>query len=446
MNESERIDRLSPLKRALLAIEKLEAKVESLERAKTEPIAVVGLGCRFPGGARSPEGFWKLLRSGGCAVTEIPADRWDAERHYDPDPTHAGTSYTRRGSFLERVYDFDPFFFGIAPREALSIDPQQRLLLEVAWEALEDAAIAPGDAAGSSAGVFMGVMANDYSRLQNGLRDTGGIAYAGTGTADCFAAGRLSYALGLQGASMTVETACSSSLVGIHLACQGLRNGEFDLALAGGVNLMLSPGMFIMTSALRAIAADGRCKTFDASADGYGRGEGCGIVVLKRLRDALRDGDRIQALIRGSAVNHDGASGGLTVPNGLAQQTVIRAALRNAGVEPHEIAYVEAHGTGTSLGDPIELRALGAVLSVGRAKERPVMVGSVKTNFGHTEAAAGVAGLIKTVEALRHREIPPHLHLEKPNPLVAWDELPVTVPLQATRFDSAGAGSRFSRA
>jgi acyl transferase domain-containing protein/NADPH:quinone reductase-like Zn-dependent oxidoreductase/SAM-dependent methyltransferase/acyl carrier protein len=434
LSDADRIDKLSPLKRALLAIEKLQAKIESLEQARTEPIAIVGIGCRFPGGANDPEGFWAMLQNGHCAVSDTPKDRWDADLTYDPVPGRAGYSYTRRASFLDRVYDFDSMFFGIAPREALNIDPQQRLLLEVAWESLEDAGIPPGELIGSNTGVFVGIMANDYSRMQNWLYDASGIAHAGTGTADCFAAGRLSFTLGLHGASMTLETACSSSLVGIHLACQGLRGREFDLALAGGVNLMLAPNMFIVTSALRATSADGRCKTFDASADGYGRGDGCGVVVLKRLSDARRDGDRIHAIIRGSAVNHDGASGGLTVPSGLAQQAVIRAALRNAGVKPHKVGYVEAHGTGTSLGDPIELRALGAVLGTGRPADRPVAVGSVKTNFGHTEAAAGVAGLIKTVTTLRHREIPAHLHFENPNPLIAWDELPVSVPTKAVPF------------
>jgi acyl transferase domain-containing protein len=430
-------EQLSPLKRALLAIERLQSKIDNLERARTEPIAVVGMGCRFPGGAVGPEEFWRLLANGVDAVTEIPADRWDVEAFYDACVT-AGKMYTRSGSFLTAVYDFDPQFFGISPREAINIDPQHRLLLEVAWEALEDAGQAPSELQHAPVGVFVGVMTSDYSRMGESLIDPIASAYLGTGTADCFAAGRLSYTLGLSGPSMTLETACSSSLVALHQATQSLRSRECDLALAGGVNLMLSPGMFVMTSALRAISADGRCKTFDEAADGYGRGEGCGVVVLKRLSDALRDRDRIQALILGSAVNHDGPSGGLTVPSGVAQQAVIRAALERAGVQPSEVGYVEAHGTGTSLGDPIELRALSKVLEPGRSHARPMVVGSVKTNFGHLEAAAGIAGLIKTVVSLQHREIPAHLHLTNPNPHISWDQTHVVIPKKRMPWHSEG--------
>jgi acyl transferase domain-containing protein len=409
----------SPLLRAYLAIERLEARLRAAEQAQNEPIAVIGLGCRFPGGANDPESYWNLLREGRDAVREIPADRWDADAFFDPDPEVPGRMYTRHAGFLDRVDGFDAGFFGISPREATSLDPQQRLLLEVSWEALENAGVPADRLVRSRTGMFIGLMSVDYSRLL-----TASDAYTATGNDFSFAAGRLSYALGLQGPCLTVATACSSSLVAVHLACQSLRAGECRLALAGGVSLMLSPATMVTLCRLRALAPDGRSKTFDAAADGYGRGEGCGIVVLKRLSDALADGDPVVAVLRGSAVNHDGPSGGLTIPSGPAQQAVIREALSRAGVEPSRVDYLEAHGTGTALGDPIEVHAAAAVLGPGRSPDRPLWLGSAKTNFGHLEAAAGVAGLIKAILALRHREIPPHLHLRRPNPHIAWADLP----------------------
>ncbi|HEV2147242.1 MAG TPA: polyketide synthase, partial [Longimicrobiaceae bacterium] len=430
---------LSDKQRLLLALEEMKAKLHAAEQARREPIAVVGMGCRFPGGADSPAAFWRLLRDGVDAVRTVPADRWDADAWYHPDPDAPGKAYVRAGGFLDDVRGFDAGFFGIAPREAHSLDPQQRLLLEVAWEALEDAGIAPERLAGSQTGVFVGIMNHDYSRhLMDVDRPERMDAYVGSGVDASFPAGRLSYVLGVHGPSMVVATACSSALVSAHLACQSLRSGEADLALAGGVSLMLSPDTNVVLSRMHAVSPDGRCKTFSAAADGYGRGEGCGVVVLKRLSDARRDGDRVLAVIRGSAVNHDGPSGGVTVPNAAAQQAVLRRALASARVKPAEVGYVEAHGTGTPLGDPIELRALAAVMGEGRPADAPLAVGSVKTNVGHTEAAAGAAGLIKAVLALEHEEIPPHLHLGERNPHVEWDSLPLTIPTERTPWPRNG--------
>jgi myxalamid-type polyketide synthase MxaE and MxaD len=441
---TDRVTQLSPVKRALLAVEQMQAKLDASERARTEPIAIVGMGCRFPGGANSPQAFWQLLREGVDAVTEVPAERWDIEAYFDANPATPGKMYTRWGAFLENVDQFDPSFFGISPREARSIDPQQRLLLEVAWEALEDAGQSQDKMTGSKTGVFVGLMNNEYFQ-QIKLSGLDAIdAYYGTGNVTSSAAGRLSYTLGFQGPSLTVDTACSASLVSTHLACQSLRSGECDMALAGGVNLILLPDVTIYMCKAKTMAADGRCKTFDASADGYVRGEGCGVIVLKRLSDALADGDNILALIRGSAVRHDGRSGGYTVPNGSAQQEVIREALALSGVEPSAIGYIEAHGTGTPLGDPIEMRALGAALKGETERQGQLLVGSVKTNIGHLESAAGVAGIIKTVLALQHGEIPPHLHLKEVNPQISPREIGVTFPTELTPWPALETQKRLA--
>ncbi len=427
------------LKRALLELKELKARLAAVEGSALEPVAVVGIGCRFPGGADTPERFWELLRAGSDATREIPPQRWDVDAFYDPDPDAPGKMYTRRGGFLETVDQFAASFFGISPREAVGIDPQQRLLLEVAWEALEDACIPPDGLVGSRTGVFLGITNTDYMALQaqHIALDEADI-YAASGGALNFAAGRLSFAFGLQGPSLAVDTACSSSLVAVHLACHSLRAKESELALAAGVNLILTPAPNVVLSRARMLAADGRCKTFDAAADGYGRGEGCGVVVLKRASDAVRDGDRILALIRGSAVNQDGPGSGLTVPNGAAQQEVVRAALKSAGIEPDELGYVEAHGTGTALGDPIELRALAAVLD-RRPRDRPLAIGSVKTNIGHLEAAAGIAGLIKVVLALEHRELPAHVGLKQRNTHLDWHALPLWIPTAHTGWNQGSA-------
>jgi acyl transferase domain-containing protein/NADPH:quinone reductase-like Zn-dependent oxidoreductase/acyl carrier protein len=443
----QRFAQLSPLKRALLAVEELQERIRTMERAGAEPIAVVGIGCRIPGGGDTPEKFWAFLQEGKCAVREVPPSRWDVDRYFDANPATPGKSYVRRAAFLDAVDLFDADCFGIAPREAVTLDPQQRLLLEVAWEALEDAGCAPDSLVNSPTGVFVGIASGDYGTLLQAQPAERVNAYFASGMAHSMASGRLSYVLGLQGPSISLDTACSSSLVAVHCAVQSLRARECRMALAAGVSLMLTPDSDILFSKSRLLAPDGVCKTFDAAADGFGRGEGCGVLVLKRLSDALADQDRILAVIRGTAVNQDGPSSGLTAPNGPAQEAVIRQALANAGLQPHDIAYVEAHGTGTSLGDPIEVQALAGVYGVGRPVDRPLLIGSLKTNVGHLEAAAGIAGLIKLALALRHAEIPPHLHFTRPNPHIAWDSMPVRVstercawPGEALRF---GAVSSF---
>lgn len=426
-------DALSVAQRIQRALQDARAQLQAYEEARTEPIAVIGMGCRFPGGADTPEKFWTLLHDGVDAVTPVPADRWDVKRYYDPRPATPGKMYFCRGGFVERVDCFDAAFFGISPREAMSMDPQHRLLLEVSWEALENAALAPDTLRHSRTGVFVGICQNDYARFELNASNPRVInAYSGTGTLSSFAPGRLAYVLGLQGPTMAVDTACSSSLVAVHLACNALRNKEADVALASGVHLILGPEMSVFLSMSRALAADGLAKTFDAAADGFTRGEGCGTVVLKRLSDARADGDRILAVLRGSAVNHDGPSSGLTVPNEEAQEQVIRQALQQARVAPGAIGYVEAHGTGTSLGDPIELAALVAALCQDRAADGPLLIGSVKTNCGHLEGAAGVISLIKVVLSMVYGEIPPHLHFHTPNPRIDWDNVPLLVPTQLT--------------
>ena len=407
-----------------------EPQARLSRRARGEPIAIVGMGCRFPGGD-APDAFWQLLRGGFDAISDIPADRWDVDRFYDPNPEAVGKMYTRRGGFLRKVDLFDPQFFSISPREAVGIDPQQRLLMEIAWETLEDAGQPPELLETGRTGVFVGISTCDYSRLGSRKHDLKTIdTYTATGTATSIAAGRLAYFLGLTGPCMAIDTACSSSLVAVHQAIESLRKGECNSALTGGVNLILEPAAMIALSEVRALSPDGRCKTFDQSADGYARGEGCGMLLLKRLSDAVKDGDRVHALIRGSAVNHDGHSNGLTAPHGPSQESLIREAIADAGIEAADIDYVEAHGTGTSLGDPIEVQALAAVLGEGRRADSPLTIGSVKTNIGHLESAAGIAGLIKVILALQHGEIPPHLHLENPNPYIPWDDLPIVIPTQ----------------
>jgi len=425
-------ENLTPLKRSLIALRELKSKLDALEQAKTEPIAIIGMSCRFSGGADNPDLFWQMLIRGESGITEIPADRWDVDSYYDPDPEAPGKMYTRWGGFLDPVDRFDAAFFGLSPRETASMDPQQRFLLETSWEALENAGLAPDRLTGSRTGVYVGISTNDYGTLQfltGGLEQVD--TYMGTGNLFSVAAGRIAYLLGLNGPTMVVDTACSSSLVALHYACQDLRLRKSDMALAAGVGLILTPAGTIQLSKAGALSPNNRCKTFDKDADGYVRGEGCGVVVLKRLSDALADGDMVLALIRGSAVNHDGRSSGLTVPNGQAQKAVIEAALQDAGgLDPHLVGYIEAHGTGTSLGDPIELRALHSALCKDRPRSRPLFVGSVKTNIGHLEAAAGIAGLIKTVLALQHKQIPPHLHLRTPTPHFDWENSPIRIPTE----------------
>ncbi|MHC5598559.1 MAG: type I polyketide synthase [Nostoc sp.] len=430
-------DRQALMKNALLELKEMKSQLAAVEKAKKEPIAIVGMGCRFPGDANNPEAFWQILRDGVDAVTEVPANRWDINALYDPNPDTPGKIYTRYGGFLRQLEEFDAEFFGISPKEAVSLDPQQRLLLEVSWEALENASIKPAQLAGTQTGVFIGITGNDYLQRLLTRPATEIDAYQATGNTHSVAAGRLSYILGLTGPSLAVDTACSSSLVAVHLACQSLRHQESDLAIAAGVNLLLSSEISINLSKARMLSPDGRCKTFDAKADGYVRSEGCGVIILKRLSDAIKDKDRILALIRGSAVNQDGRSSGLTAPNGPAQQAVIRQALENGGVEAAEVSYLEAHGTGTSLGDPIEVGALQAVFGKNRPKDQPLTLGSLKTNIGHLESAAGIAGIIKVVLQMQHQEIAPHLHFQDPSPHINWENLPLIVPTQKTHWQTA---------
>lgn len=433
---------LSPVKRALQEIRTLRARVDELELSQHSPIAVIGAGLRFPGGATDADSFWALLAEGRDAITEIPCERWDWRSYFNADADAPGSMYTQHGGFLSGVDLFDAAFFGISPREAAAMDAQHRLALEVAWQSLENSGYSPTGLQGTSVGIYLGIANNDYGRAA--LADVDNIdAYTGSGNSPAMVAGRLSYVLGVHGPSLAIDTSCSSSLVAVHLACAGLRAGECKLALAGGVNLILSPESNIALSKAHMMARDGRCKTFDDAADGYVRSEGCGIVVLKNLAQAMADGDRVLAVIRGSAVNHDGHSGGLTAPNGPAQAAVIRAALAAAQVSAAEISYVEAHGTGTSLGDPIEVETLASVLAAERPANHPLAVGSVKTNIGHLEGASGIAGLLKVVLALECHAIPPNLHLKKRNSHIQWDRLPITVPTQLTAWEARG-GDRFA--
>jgi acyl transferase domain-containing protein len=400
------------------------------ERVGAEPIAVIGIGCRFPG-ASGPEAFWELLRNGVDAIREIPSDRPGLASFYDPRPRTPGRLVSRWGGFLEDVDRIDAAFFGLSPREADRMDPQQRLLLEVVWEALEDAGQVAERLAGSATGVFVGLWINDYEALM--FADPARVDFhMTTGSGRYSASGRISYTFGLQGPSLTVDTACSSSLVAVHLACQALRSGECGLALAAGANTILTPQVSIAYSQSQMLSPDGRCKFGDARGDGYVRSEGAGVVALKLLSRALADGDPVHAVILGSAVNNDGrTSGFLSTPGRGGQEDLLRKAYRAAGVDPRRVQYVEAHGTGTSAGDPVELQALGTVVAEGRPPGRPCLVGSVKTNIGHTEGAAGVAGLIKVVLSLGHRTIPASLHFQEPNPAVPWSELSLAIPREA---------------
>ena len=386
----------------------------------SQPVAIVGIGCRFPG-ADGPEAFWRMLRDGADMIREVPPDRWDAAAYYDPDPAVPGKAASRWGGFLDQIDRFDPFFFGISPGEAERMDPQQRLLMELAYEAFEDAGYPMPRLAGSRTAVLVGISVNEYGLLQHGRHELLN-GHSGTGAALAIGANRISYFFDLHGPSLAVDTACSSSLMAVDLACRSLRSGECDLALAGGVNLILSPAHSIAFTKAGVLAPDGRCKPFDAAADGYVRGEGGGLVVLKPLPAALADGDAIYAVIRGGAVFQDGRTNGLMAPNGEAQEAVLRAAYENAGVSPGDVQYVETHGTGTLLGDSMEAHAIGRVTSVGRGGA-PCALGSVKSNFGHLEAAAGAAGLIKVALALKHRTLPPSLHFRSPNPHVPFEAL-----------------------
>ena len=406
-----------------------------------EPIAIVAVSCRFPG-APDPEAFWEVLSGGVDAIREVPEDRFDIDEFYDPDPEAPGKTYTRFGGFLDGIDGFDPEFFGISPREAVWIEPQQRLMLETVWEGLERAGYSPASLRGSRTGIFTGVGANEYAHLLSSESVDKIEPYFITGNALNAISGRVAFALGLEGPAVAVDTACSSALVAVHQACQALHSGDCDMALAGGVNVLLTPVTAIAASRARMLSPVGRCKTFDASADGYVRSEGCGILVLKRLSDAVRDGDRVCAVIPGSAVNQDGASSGLTVPNGGAQQRLIGAALDRAGLAGGDVDYLEAHGTGTPLGDPIEVQAAAAAYGGSRDGDRPLLMGSVKSNIGHLESASGAAGLIKVVLSLQHELLPQSLHFDKPSPHIPWDSLPVRVVDKAIPWNANGRPRR----
>lgn len=429
MSNNNNTDTAKLLKQALKELKKSKDSVQRLEKEKHEPIAVVGMGCRLPGGANSPEKLWEMLKNGEDAIEDMVDQRWIGDDFFDPDPEAVGKLYTKANGLVDDVDQFDADFFGIAPVEATLMEPQQRLLLETTWDALEHAGVAPDSLMGSKTGVFVGICHMGYSHMQAQYCDLEDISpYNGTGNTHSVASGRISYLLGLHGPSISVDTACSSSLVAIHLAVQSLRKGESDMALAAGVNLILEPTTSMIFARAGMLSPDGRCKTFDADANGYVRGEGCGTVVLKRLSDAVRDGDNVLAVVRGSAVNQDGKSQGITAPNELAQEKVLRAALEDARVKPNEVSYVEAHGTGTPLGDPIELAALNTVY--GKERTEKLTVGSIKTNIGHLEAAAGVAGFMKLVLSIHNQTIPKHLHYSTPNPYIDWSNIAIDVPAE----------------
>ncbi len=448
MEKSVTTDNRALLAKALVELKKSQARIRELEKAaqngvqpvgEKEPVAVVGLACRFPGGADTPEKLWSLLREGCNTAIEVPESRWNIDDYYDPEPGKPGRMYTRRGYFIDDVAGFDREFFNIGPGEADAMDPQHRLLLETTWEALEYAGYDPQKLRGSNTGVFIGAMNADYS--QHSIRAISQASmYTAITNGNGIGVGRLAHNFGFQGPALAVDTLCSSSLVSAHLAVRSLQNRECDLAVTGGINLLLTPSMFIVTCTANMLSADGLCKTFDDSADGYARGEGCGVLVLKRLEDARRDNDRVLAVIAGSAVNQDGPSSALPVPSGLAQEKVIRAALKDAAIDSDQVDYIEAHGTGTSLGDPLEVETLNKVFRHGNttgAENNPLLIGSIKTNFGHTEGAAGIAGLLKIVLAMQAGEIPPHLNVKTLSRHIDWSRMGVKVATELNEWKNA---------
>src|ERR1700751_1751580 len=405
-----------------------------------ERIAIIGVGCRLPGRARSQDAPWKLIIEGREGIVEVPPDRWNVARYYDAEPGVGGKSIAMRGGFIDAVDQFDPQFFGISPREAPYVDPQHRLLLETAWEAIEDAGLVLDFERGTDLGVFVGISHNDYQGIQSTPFDHSTISpHTPTGSAHSIAANRISYCLNLRGPSVAMDTACSSALTAVHAACEHIWAGRGDAALAGGVTVMVAPGGFIGFSQAAMLSPEGRCAAFDASASGFVRGEGAGMVLLKRLSQALADGDPIQGVILGTSINQDGHTNGISLPSPEAQTRLVQDACKDAGIAPEEIGFVEAHGTGPAVGDPIEAHALAEALCGDRSPDAPLPIGSIKTNLGHLETAAGIAGLLKAMLILKYGQIPPSLHFSTPNPHIDFEKLKLRVPNQLEPFPNGTA-------